>query len=56
MKTKDELLTAQEASDYMKVSLRTLYRWVHADKIPVSRIGKQWRFRKSRLDKWIDRQ
>lgn len=56
MKSRDELLTATEASKYLKVSIRTLYRWVYAGKIPVARVGRQWRFRKGKLDAWIDNQ
>ena len=53
MRDKDEFITSEEASVYLKVNIRTIYRWTHAGEIPAMRAGKQWRFRKSELDKWL---
>ena len=53
MRDKDEFITSEEASAYLKVNIRTIYRWTHAGEIPAMRAGKQWRFRKSELDKWL---
>lgn len=50
---KEELLTAQEASKYLKVSTRTLYRHIREHQIPALKLGREWRFIKSELDKWL---
>ena len=48
-----EILTAKEASEYLKIALPTLYRYMKMEKIPSFRIGNRWRFKRSLLDQWI---
>ena len=48
-----EILTAREASEYLKIALPTLYRYMKTDQIPSFRIGNRWRFKRSILDQWI---
>jgi excisionase family DNA binding protein len=50
---KEELLTAKEASAYLKVVPRTLYRHIRKHQIPALQLGREWRFIKSDLDKWL---
>jgi excisionase family DNA binding protein len=52
---KEELLTAKEASAYLKVVPRTLYRHIRKHQIPALKLGREWRFIKSELDKWLMR-
>lgn len=35
------------------VSKDTVRRWIRAQKIPVQRVGRQWRFRVSEVDAWV---
>ena len=51
-----EVLTFKEAKRYLKVSSSTLYRLVQGRKIPSSKVGRSWRFRKERLIEWLKRQ
>lgn len=51
-----EVFTFEEAKRYLKVSSSTLYRLVQNKKIPASKVGRSWRFRKERLEEWLDRQ
>ena len=51
----EELLTAKEASKYLKISPRTLYRHIRKHQIPAFKLGGEWRFIKSELDKWLIR-
>ena len=53
MKSLIEFLTPSEASKYLRVNKRTIYRWAYTGEIPASRAGKQWRFRKAELDQWL---
>jgi|DewCreStandDraft_1066081.scaffolds.fasta_scaffold01933_4 excisionase family DNA binding protein len=50
---REELLTAQEASNYLKISVRTLYKHIKEQRIPAFKLGRSWRFLKSELDNWL---
>ncbi|MDR1989291.1 MAG: response regulator [Acidobacteriaceae bacterium] len=53
----DEIfLTTEEVLAYLQVNLRTVYRLIKAGKIPAVRVGRQWRFRKSDIDAWLNHQ
>ena len=54
--TDDIFLTTEEVLAYLNVNLRTVYRLIKAGSIPAIRVGRQWRFRKRDLDKWLDSQ
>jgi excisionase family DNA binding protein len=49
-------LTTADALVYLRTTTRTFYRHLAAGEIPGVRMGHQWRFRKSDLDRWIARQ
>ncbi|MCM8797822.1 MAG: helix-turn-helix domain-containing protein [Candidatus Omnitrophica bacterium] len=49
----EEFFTLEEVSKYLKIPKSTLYKLSQQGKIPSCKIGKQLRFRKSSLDKWI---
>jgi excisionase family DNA binding protein len=51
----DEILTFEEARKYLKLGKSRLYQLAQQRKIPVSKIGKTWRFKKSKIDAWLDR-
>lgn len=48
-------LTTEEVLGCLKVNPRTIYRLIKSGELPAVRIGRQWRFRRSDLDAWIDR-
>ena len=52
----EAFLTTEEVLDYLQVNLRTVYRLIKAGKIPAVRVGRQWRFRKSDIDAWLESQ
>src|SRR5580765_4526763 len=52
----ETFLTTEEVLEYLQVNLRTVYRLIKAGKIPAVRVGRQWRFRKSDIDSWLDSQ
>lgn len=52
----ETFLTTEEVLEYLQVNLRTVYRLIKAGKIPAVRVGRQWRFRKSDIDAWLDTQ
>lgn len=51
-----QIMTAQEAADYLRVALDTVRRLVSQGKIPGRKVGGQWRFDKKHLDKWMREQ
>ncbi len=50
----DEMLTIEEVADYLKLKPQTIYKWAQSGKIPGAKFGKEWRFRRSLIEKWID--
>ena len=49
----DKLLTVIEVSRYLNMHKITLYKMIHARKIPAFKIGGQWRFKRKMLDEWL---
>ena len=39
---------------YLKLKPQTVYKWAQEGRIPGTKLGKEWRFRRSILDEWID--
>ncbi|NGZ01607.1 MAG: hypothetical protein CV090_00980 [Nitrospira sp. WS238] len=48
-----ELMTAIETCRYLKITQRTLYRYLRSRQIPAFKLGKEWRFVRSDLEQWI---
>ena len=53
MTEQPEIMTMQQAAEFLQVSVRTLQRMVAADEVPGRRIGRQWRFERSQLRDWV---
>jgi excisionase family DNA binding protein len=49
-------LTTEEVLTYLNVTSRTIYRLIRIGELPAIRVGRQWRFRQSDLDAFLDRQ
>ena len=47
------VLTAREAAKYLRLALPTFYRYLWEGKIPRSKIGGRYRFKRSVLDSWL---
>ncbi len=52
MVKKEEVLTAEEVAEYLRIHPYTLRRLARAGKLPGFKIGGQWRFRKDEIDAW----
>ena len=46
----------KETMKYLGTSRATLYRWATEGTIPAIKMGRQWRFKSARIDKWLDDQ
>lgn len=51
--SKSELMTVEETCRYLKITPRTLYRYLRSRQIPAFKLGKEWRFVRSDLEQWI---
>lgn len=51
-----EVMDIRQASDYLGISPDTLYKYASEGFVPAFKLGNRWRFKRSRLDEWMDRQ
>jgi len=51
-----EVMDIRQASDYLGISSDTLYKYASEGFVPAFKLGNRWRFKRSRLDEWMDRQ
>jgi len=51
-----EILTLEEVAIYLRLKPQTIYKWAQEKRIPAVKLGKEWRFRRSILDRWLDDQ
>ncbi len=52
----NEILTIEEVARYLRLTPQTIYKWAQEKRIPAAKLGKEWRFRKSIIDQWLDEQ
>jgi PTS system nitrogen regulatory IIA component len=50
----EDIMTLEEVAKYLKVKPQTIYTWAQDGKIPAAKLGKEWRFRKSVIDRWFN--
>jgi excisionase family DNA binding protein len=51
-----EVMDIRIASDYLGISPDTLYKYASEGFVPAFKLGNRWRFKRSRLDEWMDQQ
>ena len=50
----EKWISVEEAADYLGVKPGTIRDWIRKGKdIPAHKVGKQWKFKCSELDEWI---
>jgi excisionase family DNA binding protein len=52
----NDILTLEEVASYLRLTPQTIYKWAQEKRIPGVKLGKEWRFRKSIIDRWLDDQ
>lgn len=50
----DTLMNFKDALRYLRTSRATLLRLLQKKQIPATKMGRQWRFKKERLDEWLE--
>ena len=53
MEKEDKIMTLEEVAEYLRVKPQTIYTWAQEKKIPAAKLGKEWRFKKSMVDRWF---
>lgn len=51
-----EVMNIRQASQYLGISPDTLYKYVAEEKIPAFKLGNRWKFKKTMLDRWMEKQ
>lgn len=50
----DNWINIDKAAEYLGIKTVTLRGWIKKNSsLPVHKIGKQWKFKKSELDEWV---
>jgi excisionase family DNA binding protein len=49
----DELLTAEELADFLRVHRSTVYRLLRNGHLPAFRVGSDWRFSRDLIEEWL---
>ncbi len=50
----NEILTLEEVATYLRLKPQTIYKWAQEKRIPAAKLGKEWRFRRTVIDRWLD--
>ncbi|MBA2486456.1 MAG: helix-turn-helix domain-containing protein [Nitrospira sp.] len=50
---KNELLTVTETCRHLNISPRTLSRYIQDRHLPGFKLGKEWRFVRTDLERWL---
>lgn len=48
-------MAVKELAEYLRMSKSAIYTLAQQGEIPASKIGNRWRFRKERIDGWLDK-
>jgi len=51
-----EVMNVRQASQYLGISPDTLYKYVSEERIPAFKLGNRWKFKKTMLDRWMEKQ
>ena len=54
LKMDKEILDVEGAADVLGVSKTTIYKLARDGTIPATRVGREWRFSRNNLVKWIE--
>ena len=52
----NDIMSLNELSEYLRTPKSTLYKLIEAGKIPSFKVGKELRFKRTSIDKWIAQQ
>jgi excisionase family DNA binding protein len=47
-------MTLQDVAEYLQLSRDLIYRLAQKGKMPASKVGGRWRFKKEKIDQWVE--
>jgi len=53
LRNETKLMTVAEVAEYLRISRASVYRLVRSRQVPVSTVGRQLRFRRGSIDRWL---
>ena len=48
------VMTVEEVAEYLRIPRASVYKLAQKGKIPCQKVGRHWRFRRERIDQWLD--
>ena len=48
-----EVMTVDNLAAYLQVSRKAVYTLAQRDELPAAKLGDQWRFKRSMVDRWL---
>ncbi len=51
--TRDEVMTAREVAELLKMPVSTIYQLARRGELPANRLGRTWRFLRPRLEELL---
>jgi excisionase family DNA binding protein len=52
----DKWMTVKDVADYLQLSKDQIYRLAQRGKMPASKVGRGWRFKREKIDQWVEAQ
>ena len=52
----NKFMTADEVAEYLRLTTAKIYRLSQKGMIPAYKFGREWRFKRERIDQWIEEQ
>ena len=49
-------MTVKDVAEYLQLSSDQIYRLAQQRKIPASKVGARWRFKREKIDEWVENQ
>ncbi len=52
----DQWMTVKDVAEYLQLSPDLIYRLAQQGQIPASKVGSRWRFKREKIDQWMESQ
>ena len=49
-------MTVEDVAELLRINKSTVYRMAKEGRLPATRVGRQWRFRQSALEDFLDKE
>jgi len=54
VRMEDRWLSVDEICVYLGIKRDTVYKWINEKGMPANKVGRLWKFKKEKVDKWIE--